>query len=662
MNKKYKDADVKFEVRNIYFISTDQKDIKKDFVKDEDVLTLGVDSKTNKSSLLANFDKAATANSKGAANKSFNVLLASLKESGSGEPGRGQEPGNTTAADISSAFKTVNQGQILIHELGHNLGLPHKTYTSGMDAHNHGMSATLPDRRPGNRPGINTKSDPSLTAEEINTVKTRIKKGTYNDYKKVVKTSLAPTDGSGELGPQYATNLPANTFVPANTSQPVSFNPTASDQGLGPTDPSVLSNLRTWEFRTGFDVGDLDRESTGTLGTDNGVAISPRNLFFLSNDDLVDYYWMEAVHRFIWGETLWGMHMWYKFGSSGTDEQIGLIPVGPGNNLLIFSPQGVDGGLGGGLNAGPRDAQDVHYKNNYDSHEFGGLIQGTILDGQFYSVSGGPSVSYGRQEVKERIHGYVSGLNQTFTYDNAGEVTTYSLGGRLDVKVGIGTLFGAPLTFNGGASYERQFHDTDGHSGLDLRGLINAAEHQYLDGTDQTNRFQFDAGLSVKITESLDLSFGGSFRKFYTPRIQLLPEQVATFELDESDEVTGFVRAVFSIGKPVHKSPTFDAIRSDRRLKRDITHLKTLGSGIRLYSFKYLWDDAVHVGVMAQDILAMPGHKDAVHMDPSGFFSVDYGRLGLRMTTLAAWHEWDVAAVLHHTPASISARARPSAQ
>lgn len=87
-------------------------------------------------------------------------------------------------------------------------------------------------------------------------------------------------------------------------------------------------------------------------------------------------------------------------------------------------------------------------------------------------------------------------------------------------------------------------------------------------------------------------------------------------------------------------------IPSDRRLKKDMTHIATLESGIKLYSFRYLWDETMHVGVMAQDLLADPATRDAVVMTSSGFYAVNYEMLGLRMVTLKAWHEQGQAAML----------------
>ena len=92
--------------------------------------------------------------------------------------------------------------------------------------------------------------------------------------------------------------------------------------------------------------------------------------------------------------------------------------------------------------------------------------------------------------------------------------------------------------------------------------------------------------------------------------------------------------------------PTEGAVySSDRRLKRDIRLLTTLDSGIRLYAFRYLWSDTDYVGVMAQDLLEDARYADAARMTASGYYVVDYARLGLRMATLEAWRDHGVDAV-----------------
>jgi outer membrane immunogenic protein len=72
---------------------------------------------------------------------------------------------------------------------------------------------------------------------------------------------------------------------------------------------------------------------------------------------------------------------------------------------------------------------------------------------------------------------------------------------------------------------------------------------------------------------------------------------------------------------------------SDMRLKRDVALVGRRGDGLGIYSYKYLWSDAVFVGVMAQEVALI--HPEAVVRDDlTGYLAVDYGRLGLRPVVL----------------------------
>lgn len=101
---------------------------------------------------------------------------------------------------------------------------------------------------------------------------------------------------------------------------------------------------------------------------------------------------------------------------------------------------------------------------------------------------------------------------------------------------------------------------------------------------------------------------------------------------------------------------------SDMRLKRDIRYLATLENGIRLYAFRYLWDETLYVGVMAQELLREPRLSEAVIKTESGYYRVDYAQLGLRMAPIEEWREKGVAAVIFtgerrpRTPASHTRR------
>ena len=77
-------------------------------------------------------------------------------------------------------------------------------------------------------------------------------------------------------------------------------------------------------------------------------------------------------------------------------------------------------------------------------------------------------------------------------------------------------------------------------------------------------------------------------------------------------------------------------VRSDARLKRDITLIARLDDGLGLYRYRYLWSDTVYVGVMAQEVALI--HPDAVVRDVlDDYLRVDYSRLGLRLMTLKEW-------------------------
>ena len=92
--------------------------------------------------------------------------------------------------------------------------------------------------------------------------------------------------------------------------------------------------------------------------------------------------------------------------------------------------------------------------------------------------------------------------------------------------------------------------------------------------------------------------------------------------------------------------PTNGGTGSDIRLKRDIVLLGQTDKGIKLYSFKYLWSDQVYVGLMAQDLLENSKWQDAVITNTSGYYSVNYSKLGLEMVTLEQYQQQSTVALL----------------
>lgn len=84
---------------------------------------------------------------------------------------------------------------------------------------------------------------------------------------------------------------------------------------------------------------------------------------------------------------------------------------------------------------------------------------------------------------------------------------------------------------------------------------------------------------------------------------------------------------------------------SDIRLKHDIHELAVLENGLKIYSFKYKSRDGDFVGVMAQDLLSNPNWSKAVVQREDGHYLVNYGDLGIRMTTLEDWNKYGTNSV-----------------
>jgi hypothetical protein len=77
---------------------------------------------------------------------------------------------------------------------------------------------------------------------------------------------------------------------------------------------------------------------------------------------------------------------------------------------------------------------------------------------------------------------------------------------------------------------------------------------------------------------------------------------------------------------------SFPAMISDIRLKTDIERVGIAANGLPLYTFRYIGEDAVYRGVMAQDVLKVL--PEAVCVMPNGYLAVRYDMLGMEMTRL----------------------------
>ncbi|MEM1378632.1 MAG: tail fiber domain-containing protein [Pseudomonadota bacterium] len=77
---------------------------------------------------------------------------------------------------------------------------------------------------------------------------------------------------------------------------------------------------------------------------------------------------------------------------------------------------------------------------------------------------------------------------------------------------------------------------------------------------------------------------------------------------------------------------------SDRRLKTDIHHLGTF-NGFDIHLYRYIGDQRMFAGVMAQDLLNDPRHRDAVSVSDAGFYRVDTSKLDLHFERSAEMRE-----------------------
>jgi hypothetical protein len=91
-------------------------------------------------------------------------------------------------------------------------------------------------------------------------------------------------------------------------------------------------------------------------------------------------------------------------------------------------------------------------------------------------------------------------------------------------------------------------------------------------------------------------------------------------------------RGVISIVTAGSDSAPIKKVPSDVRLKTDIEKVGLAANGLPLYSFRYIGEDAVYRGVMAQDVLEV--FPEAVCIMPNGYLAVRYDMLGLAMTRL----------------------------
>jgi hypothetical protein len=84
----------------------------------------------------------------------------------------------------------------------------------------------------------------------------------------------------------------------------------------------------------------------------------------------------------------------------------------------------------------------------------------------------------------------------------------------------------------------------------------------------------------------------------------------------------------FTVSQKGHHEDVHYAEPSDARLKQDVRPVANI-NGVQLYAFRYLGDDRVFVGALAQDLLKNKTLGKAVSIGSDGYYRVDYAQLGL---------------------------------
>ena len=171
-----------------------------------------------------------------------------------------------------------------------------------------------------------------------------------------------------------------------------------------------------------------------------------------------------------------------------------------------------------------------------------------------------------------------------------------------------------------------------------LRESMKSAGSQYEADQTQTalNKYSADLAAEARIApepqEKPQLSRPLTLPK---PR-NLSPEEPPSWEQYESikpikgaySKQSGFSKMMGTVGTIASIASLF--VRSDDRLKRNITRVGTSPSGIPKYTFNYIADGGhgpTYIGTSAQDLLAM-GRTDAVgQTEEGGFYGVDYSKL-----------------------------------
>jgi outer membrane immunogenic protein len=220
----------------------------------------------------------------------------------------------------------------------------------------------------------------------------------------------------------------------------------------------------------------------------------------------------------------------------------------------------------------------------------------------------------------------------------AGEVLFYGTGGLAYGKVDLNSNFNTGgLSLNSHISSIRTGWVAGGGIAYMLRpNVVLNLGYQYVDlGTANLASSTTLGGITIGQTASARAAFqvitvGLNWRFSATDTAP----QGLTSKLWEGMYFGGHAGGAW--GNMTKANYSSSILKSDVRLKRDITLVGRRDDGLGLYRYRYLWSDTVYVGVMAQEVALI--HPEAVVRGVlDNYLRVDYGRLGLKLMTLPEW-------------------------
>jgi len=133
-----------------------------------------------------------------------------------------------------------------------------------------------------------------------------------------------------------------------------------------------------------------------------------------------------------------------------------------------------------------------------------------------------------------------------------------------------------------------------------------------------TGQATYNAGLGGSLANAA-LGTGSNTASLYGSQAQGLAQLYAGQAAAQGQANAANSSGMFGLAGSV-----LGGIFSDSRLKDNVIRIGTLPNGLPVYEFNYKWDsaDTRQVGLMAQDVLKV--HPQAVFMDESGYYKVDY--------------------------------------